>query len=98
MRYNGEDDSFSKGTDVTPDDYGSDNEPLVSVPVDGSTGDNTYTAAFVPQGDYTVSYSCDMEEQDVDGNEIDEDDITFYDTQNASVTAGETTTVDFGGS
>lgn len=86
------------GTDVTPDDYGSDNEPLVSVPVDGSTGDNTYTAAFVPQGDYTVSYSCDMEEQDVDGNEIDEDDITFYDTQNASVTAGETTTVNFAGS
>ncbi|ROT95989.1 DUF4382 domain-containing protein [Marinobacter sp. R17] len=82
------------GADATTDDYGSDNEPMVSVPVDTSSGDNSYTAAFIPEGDYTVSYTCDMEEQDADGNEIDED-IAFHDTQNATVTAGETTTVDF---
>ncbi|TBW49669.1 DUF4382 domain-containing protein [Marinobacter halodurans] len=82
------------GEDATVDDYGSDNEPLVSVPVDASSADKTYTAAFLPEGNYTVSYSCDIEDQDADGNEVDED-ITFYGTQNATVAAGETTTVDF---
>lgn len=55
---------------VTPDDLGSGNEPLVAVPVsdEEDPGVYTYKAAFLAEGDYTVSYSCST-----DDNEIDED-------------------------
>ncbi|KPP99204.1 DUF4382 domain-containing protein [Marinobacter sp. HL-58] len=83
-----------EGSDVTPDDLGSENEPLVVAPVDTESGDYDYTAAFLPAGDYTVAYTCDMDErQDEDGNMIDED-LDFTPGVNAEVIEGEETTVD----
>jgi hypothetical protein len=82
------------GADVTPDDLGSENEPLVVAPVDVETGEYDYTAAFLPAGNYTVAYTCDADErQDAEGNMIDED-LNFTPGVNAEVTAGETTIVD----
>lgn len=89
-----------EGSDVKPDDLGSDNEPLVVAAVDDdeTPGTFAYTAAFVQEGKYTVGYTCDTDEvTDGDGNPVDED-LTFAGTQNASVNAGETTTVNFTGS
>ncbi|MCL7946136.1 DUF4382 domain-containing protein [Marinobacter sp. ATCH36] len=83
-----------EGTDVTPDDLGSENEPLVVAPVDTEIGEYDYTAAFLPAGDYTVAYTCDMDErQDAEGNMIDEN-LDFTSGVNAEVIKGEETTVD----
>ncbi|MDK8465501.1 DUF4382 domain-containing protein [Marinobacter sp. SS13-12] len=80
--------------DVTPNDLGSENEPLVVAPVDTETGEYDYTAAFLPAGDYTVAYTCDMDErQDAEGNMIDEE-LDFTPGVNAEVIEGEVTTVD----
>lgn len=84
-----------EGHGVTPDDLGSQNEPLVAVPVDTTTYD--YQASFLPSGDYTISYSCDMDErQDADGNLIDEN-LTFIPPEGfeVSVQSSKTTEVDF---
>lgn len=76
------------GADIVPSDLNVNNDtgnPLLVIPVtldDGSL--YTYTAGFLPEGDYTVSYSCQ-----VDDNETD-DAIEFDGTQNVTVTAGET--------
>ncbi len=83
-----------EGSDVTPDDLGSENEPLVVAPVDTETGEYDYTAAFLTAGNYTVAYTCDMDErQDGDDNMIDED-LDFTSGVNAEVIEGEETTVD----
>ena len=77
------------GADVVPSDLNVNNDtgnPLLVIPVapDNETGLYTYTAGFLPEGEYTVSYSCQ-----VDDNEAD-DTIEFDGTQNVTVTAGET--------
>ncbi len=83
-----------EGTGVEPDDIGSGNEPLVAVPVkENST--YTYTAAFIPAGDYTVSYTCgDDVIEDAEGEPSD-DDISFVGAQPVTVVADETATADF---
>ncbi|MGM0449925.1 MAG: DUF4382 domain-containing protein, partial [Pseudomonadota bacterium] len=75
------------GADATIDDLGSDNEPLTtaSVETDSETSNFVYTAAFLEEGDYTVSHTCDA-----DDNEQDEE-LTFSTGQTVTVTAGETT-------
>ena len=83
-----------EGADVTPDDIGSENEPLVVVPVDES-GTYTYTAAFIPAGDYTVSYTCGDDLIEDDQGEPSDDDINFTGAQNVTVVAGATATADF---
>ncbi|MFE8071377.1 DUF4382 domain-containing protein [Marinobacteraceae bacterium S3BR75-40.1] len=79
------------GSDATPDDLGSDNEPIVTAPVKYNEADGTYsyTASFVTAGDYTVSYSCDVDDVETD------EDLSFVGTQNATVNADETTEVNF---
>ncbi|WP_372986609.1 DUF4382 domain-containing protein [Marinobacter sp.] len=78
-----------------PDDIGSANEPLVVVPVTYNGSESTYTAAFIPTGEYTVSYSCgDDFVETADGQPAD-DDLTFVGRQNVEVTEGETATADF---
>jgi len=76
-----------QGADVTPSDLNFNNpesEPLMVVPVtDQHESLYAYTAAFLPAGDYTVSYSCQL-----DDNEMD-DAIEFDGTQNVTVIAGE---------
>ncbi|KRW83795.1 DUF4382 domain-containing protein [Marinobacter sp. P4B1] len=82
------------GADQTPDDIGSANEPLVVVPVEYGE-EYSYQASFIPEGDYTVSYTCDSDLiEDTEGNPSD-DELNFTNGQNATVTAGETTTVNF---
>lgn len=84
-----------EGAGTAPDDLGSGNEPLVVAPVDTQTGDYDYTAAFITAGEYTVSYTCNMDEvEDADENPVDED-LAFYGTQNVTVEAGAITTADF---
>ncbi|RBP26436.1 uncharacterized protein DUF4382 [Marinobacter pelagius] len=81
--------------DQAPDDIGSANEPLVVVPVTNNGSESTYTAAFIPTGDYTVSYSCgDDFVETTDGQPAD-DDLTFVGMQNVEVVEGETATANF---
>lgn len=82
------------GSDITPDDVDANEpDPVTSaIPeMNADTGNFDYTIGFVTEGEYTVTYTCDagIDEPDTD------DDMTFSHTQNVSVTAGETTSVDF---
>lgn len=77
------------GADVEPSDLNVNNDagnPLLVIPVslDDETSLYTYTAGFLTEGEYTVSYSCQT-----DDNETDEA-IEFFGDQNVTVTAGET--------
>jgi hypothetical protein len=85
-----------EGFDVTPDDIGSDQEPLVAVPVKFESDEFVYTAAFIPEGEYTVSYTCDDDQIETAEGEPSDDDLTFIvgDGQ-VDVTSGETSVVDF---
>lgn len=81
-------------TSAEPDDIGSENEPLVAVPVK-ENGDYTYTAAFIPAGDYLVSYTCGDDLIENEEEEPSDDQIDFTGTQQVTVTAEETVTADF---
>lgn len=84
-----------EGFDSTPDDIGSDNEPLVAVPVGFEADQYVYTAAFIPAGNYTVSYTCgDDKIETVEGAPSD-DDIIFVGARNVEVTQGNTSVADF---
>lgn len=83
-----------EGADAVPDDIGSENEPLVVAPVD-ENGTYTYTAAFIPAGEYTVSYTCGDDLIENDQGEPSDDDINFNGAQNVIVVASETSTADF---
>jgi hypothetical protein len=76
-----------------PDDVGSATPPLASTAVnlDNTTGAYRFKLAFVPAGANTVAFTCaaDKDAADVD------DAITFSAPLNATVMAGQTTTVDF---
>ncbi|MEE2764135.1 MAG: DUF4382 domain-containing protein [Pseudomonadota bacterium] len=78
-----------QGADVAPSDLNVNNEsgnPLMIVPVTDEDNNGVYefTAAFLTAGEYTVSYSCQLDDNETD------DDIEFDGTQNVTVTAGET--------
>ncbi|MCW8977841.1 MAG: DUF4382 domain-containing protein [Marinobacter sp.] len=82
-----------QGTDVTPTDLNVDSDgiqPIMAVPVNDEDLDGiyNYTAAFLVAGDYTISYSCQL-----DNNETD-DDLDFEGTQNVSVVADTQTEAD----
>ncbi len=85
-----------EGFDVEPDDIGSDQEPLVAVPVNYENDQFVYTAAFIPEGEYTVSYTCGDDQIETSEGEPSDDDLTFIigDSQ-ATVESGETYTVNF---
>lgn len=83
------------GTGVTPDDVdGAAPEPLTTarVELDAGSGSYRYTAGFLAEGPYTVAYTCDAAADDPAVN----DTLVFSAPQSAAVTAGQTTTVDFG--
>jgi hypothetical protein len=90
----------------TPDDYdgiwddlnGAD--PIASTMVDPDT--LTYTIGFVPAGNYRMAYTCSNDEPEVDANEADlppgADEVVAFtpaDGVEVTVTAGQTTQVDF---
>ena len=82
-----------QGADVDPVDLNVNRDgtnPLMVVPVSPADEGSLYewTAAFLTEGTYTVSYSCQ-----VDDNETDEE-IEFDGTQNVDVVAGETSVAD----
>lgn len=81
------------GADQAPDDIGSDNEPLAAVPVDPDT--LGYIAAFLPDDEYTVAYTCDEDNiTDENGDPVD-DSLEFYGVEpEVAVQAGETTELD----
>ena len=81
------------GANVVPDDLGSPTPPLASTAVnlDTTTGAYRYHLAFVPAGAQTLAFTCAADKDDA---EVD-DAITFSAPRNATVTAGQTTTVDF---
>jgi len=75
-----------EGPDVVPTNINinsEDEQPVMAVPVsnEDSASLYTYTAAFLPAGDYTISYSCQL-----DNNETD-DTLEFQGTQNVEVIA-----------
>lgn len=80
------------GADVTPTDLNVNNEegPLMVVPVSNEENDSlyNYTAAFLTEGAYTVSYSCQFDENEQD------DALEFIGTQNVTVVAGEETSAE----
>jgi uncharacterized protein DUF4382 len=75
-----------QGADIAPTDLNVNSEdvqPVMAVPVTDEDNDGmyTYTAAFLPAGDYTIAYSCQL-----DNNEAD-DDLEFQGMQNVTVIA-----------
>ena len=80
-----------EGADVEPVDIdGTGIEPLVSVTVDM---DGQYHVAFLTAGEYTVAFTCDAGQDDPETADV----LSFGPVVNATVTAGETTEVDFNG-
>lgn len=82
------------GAGATPDDVDTaDNEPVSSAmpELNASTGDYDYTVGFLSEGGYTVSFTCNAD----DDNPEADDTLAFEHTQDATVVADETTTVDF---
>ena len=82
------------GGGVTPDDVdGADPEPVSSaIPeLNASTGNYDYAIGFLSEGPYTVTFTCDADEDDPATSQ----DLAYTATQDAAVVAGETTTVNF---
>jgi len=91
------------GLDITPDDIylpetgnapAAYNNPVTTAPaeLDSASGDYQYMAAFLPEGSYTVSLTCNA---DLDNTELDDSGIEFTGTANVDVTATMATTHDF---
>ncbi|AOY88948.1 hypothetical protein BKP64_12670 [Marinobacter salinus] len=75
-----------EGINATPTDINVNSEeagPLMAVPVadDDYDGIYTYTAAFLTAGEYTISYSCQLDDNETD------DGLDFEGTQNVTVVA-----------
>jgi len=81
------------GSSVVPDDVASATPPLATTAVnlDDATGNYVFKLAFVPAGPYTVAFTCSADD---DAADVD-DTIVFAAPVNATVTAGQTTTVEF---
>ena len=81
------------GADMVPDDIGSATPPLATTAVnlDDATGIYRFKVAFVPAGPYTLGFTCAADD---DAAETD-DTVTFAAPINATVTAGQTTMVEF---
>lgn len=88
-------DGENPANSTTPDDYdGLGVEPLVMVQADEVTG--AYKATFLPRGNYTVAYTCAVDEPGVDDS-LDVPAFSFGpDKQGATVQPNLITTVNFG--
>lgn len=80
-----------EGPNAALNDLGSNNEPLMAVPVsdDQVPGNYTYKAAFLTEGNYTVGYSCSPDDNDLDEN------LVFEGSRNVSVEADAISTANF---
>jgi hypothetical protein len=88
-------DGQNAANSTTPDDFdGVDAEPVVMVQADEVTG--AYKATFLPSGNYTVAYTCGVDEAGVD-NSLDVPPFAFDpDKQGATVQPNLIATVNFG--
>lgn len=80
------------GADVIPDDYDSTAPEALTaskVMLDGESGTYKYSVPFLNSGNYTISYSCNLDDTAVD--EL----LTFNQTQNISISKDTSTTVNF---
>ncbi|WMS86113.1 DUF4382 domain-containing protein [Pleionea litopenaei] len=79
--------------DTPPDDMGSESPPLSSANVTYNDSENTYEFmfAFVAPGEYTLSLTCDAQNDDPEAD----DSITFIESLNATVETDMVTDVDF---
>jgi hypothetical protein len=66
------------------------NNPITTAKI-SSDGTSQYTAAFVPEGNYTIAVACDVTMDSAMTVET----LPFSDPQNVSIVAGSTTTVNF---
>ncbi|MBC8509996.1 MAG: DUF4382 domain-containing protein [Chloroflexi bacterium] len=83
-----------EGAGVTPDDIDGDGvEPVVTALLKYDAGSDSYgyQAAFLLEGDYTATFSCHADLEDIEAS----DDLFFVGAQDVSVVAGETATADF---
>jgi len=81
-------------SDVTPDDIDKQAENPLStalVTLNGSTGKYEYTLGFIPEGNYTISFTCQAENDDPEKS----DSINFTGTSNISLTAGQVLNFNF---
>jgi hypothetical protein len=82
------------GSGVTPDDVdGTSPDPVSSAmpELNVATGDYDYTVGFLAEGAYTVSFSCNA----ADDDPLTDDPVVFLASQDATVAAQQTTTVNF---
>lgn len=82
------------GSNVTPDDTdGNAPDPITTAFVKFDPADSMYkyTASFLVQGNYTVAFTCQFSSD----NSVDDDPIVFVMPTNATVVAGQSTTVNF---
>lgn len=80
---------------IVPNDLDNSADDAITsarVRLDETTGEFVYTAAFLPQGDYTVAFTCDGR---IDDPETTDNAVAFTGTQNVAIRAGETATIDF---
>ncbi len=81
------------GHGVTPDDLdessSTDVEPITTTPIsyDTATGLYIYEAAFLPQGDYTIAFTCNSDLDDPDTDDV----LPFFYTQDVRVLVTDTT-------
>jgi len=82
------------GSGVTPDDVdGVAPDPVTTALVELNTtsGQYEYTAGFLAEGAYTVTFTCDAAQDDPAESEV----LGFLLPQDATVVAGQTTTISF---
>lgn len=79
--------------DIAPDDIdGIGVEPVTSASVEMDLdGNYTYTLGFIPEGDYTIAFTCNADLDTPDNNEL----IEFRSVFNVTVNAGETKNINF---
>lgn len=76
-------------TDDIDETSTSNNEPVTTTTLryDGPTGLYIYEAAFLPQDDYTIAFTCSADVEDLEAD----DNLPFFHTQNATVLVSDTT-------
>jgi hypothetical protein len=81
------------GADVTPDDIdtGTVNPISTANVIDNGSGTFTYRAAFLPPGDYTVSFTCQAASDEPERDDA----LVFLGTRTVNVSANVATVADF---
>lgn len=86
---------FNEGDPV--DDMDGIADPVVALSISMSdNGTYNYTAGFLPAGNYTVAYTCEANLDDApDGVNANDDDISFIQQANVTVSTGTNTELNF---